>query len=629
MQGRLITLPQRGRGLGAVFAILILALPAAVVSAAERREVKEPYYGEVLFYFYQQKYFSALSHLMTSQQFERLGQHAEDAELLRGGMLLSYGQHVEAGRIFERLMEKGVAPALRDRIWFYLAKIRYQRGYVTDAEQALARIENNLPGELEDERRILEATLLMSRQEYRKAAERLESLNTKSSWSHYGRYNLGVALVKAGEPNKGIALLEQVGRLKSRDPELAALRDKANVALGFTYLQDGWPELARGYLERVRLNGLLSNKALLGMGWAYSARDDQERALVHWNELQNRNRLDAAVQESILAVPYALGKLGAYQQSLAKYEEAIDVYTQETNRLEASIDAIRAGKLGALLLQEDTAEEDGWFWKLERLPDAPESRYLQHLLAGHDFQEALKNYRDLRFVQARLEQWSSDIAIYGDMLSTRRAGFANRLPQVLRSKRVQDLPKLEAKRDALAAGLARIENEASTDALATPQEQEHLARLERIRDRLQRRVDPSADTQERFRRLEGLLIWNMAVDFKARQWESRKSLNELDRLLQESQTRRAALERAQQETPARFRAFDERIGALAPRIAQLRSRTQELARAQENYLGELAIAELRQQQERLATYLTQARFAVAQTYDRSSDGSAPAPVEAP
>lgn len=629
MRGHDITLPKRQPGRMAAWVFLALSFFTTVVGAAERREVKEPFYGEVLFYFYQQKYFSALSHLMTSQQFDRLGQHSDDAELLRGGMLLSYGQHVEAGRIFDRLMEKGVTPALRDRIWFYLAKIRYQRGYLEEAEQALARIENNLPGDLEDERRILDATLLMSRQEYRKAAERLEGLNTKSSWSHYGRYNLGVALVKAGEPNKGIALLEQVGRLKTQDPELMALRDKANVALGFTYLQDGWPELARGYLERVRLNGLLSNKALLGMGWAYSVRDDQERALVHWNELQNRNRLDAAVQESILAVPYALGKLGAYRQSLAKYEEAIDLYTNETNQLEASIGAIRAGKLGALLLQEDTAEERGWFWKLEHLPDAPESRYLEHLLAGHDFQEALKNYRDLRFVQARLEQWASDIAIYGDMLSTRRTGFANRLPQVLQSRRVQDLPKLKSKRDALAQALMRIENEASTDALATPKEQEQLARLERIRERLRRRIDTSEESQERFRRIQGLLTWNMAVDFKARQWEARKSLNELDGLLQESESRRVALELAQRETPARFRTFGERIEALAPRIQQLRARAQELARAQENYLGELAIAELRQQQERLATYLTQARFAVAQTYDRSSDGAVPPPPEAP
>ena len=609
----------------AAIAIFLTAGSASAATPGEPREVRNPFYGEVLFNFYQQKYFSALSHLMTDQHFGRLGQDTDDAELLRGGMLLSYGQHVEAGRIFEQLIERGAPPAVRDRVWFYLAKIRYQRGYLAEAEQALARIEGKLPGELEDERLILHAFLLMGRQEFRQAADLLAGMHSKSDWAHYGRYNLGVALIKAGETDKGVALLEQVGNTPVKGEELDALRDKANLALGFTYLQGGWPDLARTYLERVRLNGLLSNKALLGMGWALSARDQQESALVHWTELQDRNRLDAAVQESLLAVPYALGKLGAYQRSLEKYEEAIGVYTREMNRLDASIAAIRAGKLTALFLQEDPIEEMGWFWKLERLPDAPESHYLEHLLSGHDFQEALKNFRDLRFLQARLDQWSSDVGIYHDMLATRRDAFAKRLPVVLKSRRVQDLPKLTAARDRYAEELARIEQDANTDALASEKEQELLVRLERIRQRLARQVDATGEAQERYRQLRGLLTWDIAADFTSRLWQARKSLNELDRLLQEAGAHRTALERAQQEMPRTFDAFDVRIRGLTPRIAQLRGRAQELARAQETHLGELAIAELRQQQERLATYLTQARFAVAQIYDQSSSQGQGAP----
>ncbi len=601
-------------------ALLLLPGNAAVARSNEWRDVKEPHYGEVLFYFYQQKYFSALSHLMTGQHFARLGAHSEEAELLRGGMLLSYGQHVDAGRIFERLIEGGAPPAVRDRVWFYLAKIRYQRGYLAEAEQALAHISGRLPGDLENERLVLHAILLMGRQEYRQAADLLAGMRGKSDWAHYGRYNLGVALIKAGETEKGAALLEQVGNTPVGGEELNALRDKANVALGFTYLQDGWPELARTYLERVRLDGLLSNKALLGMGWAYSAREQQDRALVHWTELQGRNLLDAAVQESLMAVPYALGKLGAYQRSLEQYEAAIGIYTGEMVRLDNAVAAIRAGKLATLLLKEDPSEEMGWFWKLEQLPDTPENHYLAHLMAGHDFQEALKNYRDLRFVTARLDQWASDIGIYHDMLATRRTAFADRLPAALNSRRVQDLAKLAAERDRYAEELARIERDSDTTALATEKEQALLVRLERLRLRLSRQVDKRADTQERYRLLRGLLNWDIATDFSTRVWQARKVLNELDQLLQEAEARRAGLERAQQETPRRFEAFDVRIRALSPRIAQLRDRAQELARAQAAHLGELAVAELRQQQERLATYLTQARFAVAQIYDQSSSG---------
>jgi len=599
-------------------ALLLMAGNASGAKSKTPREVKEPHYGEVLFYFYQQKYFSALTHLMAAQHFKQLGVQASEGELLRGGMLLSYGQHIEAGRIFDQLIEDGAPLAVRNRAWFYLAKIRYQRGYLEEAEQAVARIEGALPGELEDERLILHALLMMARQDYQQAADLMAGMRSKSDWVHYGRYNLGVALIKAGETDKGVVLLDQVGNTPVKGEELDALRDKANVALGFTFLQGGQYDLARKYLERVRLNGLLSNKALLGMGWAHSANDQMERALVHWTELHDRSRLDSAVQESLLAVPYALGKLGAYQRSLEKYEEAIDVYVREMKRLDASIAAIRAGKLMGLFLQEDPIEEMGWFWNLEKLPDTPESHYLEHLLSGHDFQEALKNYRDLRFLQARLDQWSSDVGIYQDMLDARRAAFAKRLPAVQQSRRAQDLAKLTAARTGYADELARIESESRVEALATDKEQELLARLERIRQLLARQVDATSEAQQRYHLLRGLLTWDITADFASRLWQAKSSLNELDRLLQEAGTRRDALERAQQEMPRAFQAFDERIRELLPRIRQLRGTSNELARAQEVHLGELAITELLRQQERLATYLTQARFAVAQIYDQSS-----------
>ncbi len=53
-------------------------------------------------------------------------------------MYLSYGHHLEAAEIFERLLADNVAPDIRDRTWFFLAKIWYQRGYL-DKSQAGAR----------------------------------------------------------------------------------------------------------------------------------------------------------------------------------------------------------------------------------------------------------------------------------------------------------------------------------------------------------------------------------------------------------------------------------------------------------------------------------------------------------
>ena len=39
--------------------------------------VRDPYYGDALFYFYQQRYFTSVTGLMVSQHFDRLSHHAD------------------------------------------------------------------------------------------------------------------------------------------------------------------------------------------------------------------------------------------------------------------------------------------------------------------------------------------------------------------------------------------------------------------------------------------------------------------------------------------------------------------------------------------------------------------------
>jgi tetratricopeptide (TPR) repeat protein len=226
------------------------------------RPVTAPHYGDTLFHFYQDKYFSAVTGLMVSQHFTRLAPHDDDSEILRGGLLLSYGMHREAGQIFAQLIERGAPPKVRDRAWYYLAKIRWQRGLNADAESALAKIEGKLPGELEDDRGLLQANLLMARNEFAGAAEVLRGMAPKdnakkpSQASLYARFNLGVALVKSGDVAGGSALLDEVGRMPGADEEQRSLRDRANVALGFAALQDGRSDDARTVLQRVRLQSL-------------------------------------------------------------------------------------------------------------------------------------------------------------------------------------------------------------------------------------------------------------------------------------------------------------------------------------------------------------------------------------
>jgi len=605
--------------LTAVVAIASGAVCSVAIAADPAHVVKDPYYGDALFYFYQQRYFTALTDLMVSQYFGRVAHHADEAEVLRGGLYLTYGLHREAAEIFAQIIDKGAPPAVRDRAWYYLAKIRYQRGFLEQAQEALGRIKGRLPGDLEEDRRLLEANVLMARGDFAAAAQSLKPLAGEGKAAIYARYNLGVAMIKNGQPVEGSQILDAIGVGPATSEEFRSLRDKANVALGFAALQDKNPEQARTYLERVRLSGMLADKALLGFGWAADELGRPSDALVPWTELAERNASDPAVLEAKLAVPYALAQMSAYPQALEKYRAAIGTFDQENVSLDESIAAIRDGKLLDGLLASNPGEEMGWFWNIDRLPDLPHARHLVEMLALHEFQEAFKSYRDLQFLDKNLRNWQDNLGIIEDMLANRRQAFAERLPQVQAAERQIGIESLERRRDALAGELALAEEQADGLAFADGNERALLQRLERVRATLAHEsADPQVEAaRERYRRAAGAMQWQLAQEFPPRLWDAKKDLRQLGSELEQARVRDAELTRAQKEEPQRFEQFAARIAALQQRIRALVPRVEALLRLQRGAVQEMAVAELQEQKERLASYGTQARFAVAQIYDRA------------
>lgn len=604
-------------------AILSCAIATALVAGAASAApagpatIRDPHYGDALFYFYQDRYFTSLTGLMASQHFGRVSQHDDEAEILRGGLFLSYGLHREAAQVFTRVLDRNAAPAVADRAWLYLAKISYQRGLQPQAEQAIDRVGGSLPPALHEERLLLQAQLLMARADYAAAAKVLSAASSPAS--RYARFNLGVALIRSGEGARGTALLDELGRAPVAEEEGRGLRDRANVVLGFTALQERQPKQARGYLERVRLEAMYSNKALLGFGWAAAQLEQPKLALVPWVELAGRDAGDAAVLEAQLAVPYAFGELGASAQSLRLYEQALAVFSRESVRLDESVASIRAGQLIDGLLAVDGGEEMGWFAKIDRLPEMPHGSHLAPVLAEHAFQEGFKNYRDLLFLERNLRRWRDDLGVLGDMLEHRREAFGQRLPAVRAGQAALDVDALQARRSQLGGELARIEAQGDEAALATVRERELAARLARVQQALERAGDDArADKlRDRARRVAGALAWQQAEQYPQRLWQAKKAMRDIDALLPQARLSAEALTQARTGEPANFDAFATRLVALEARIDLLLPQAAELAQAQRAVVQELAAAVLLRQKERLAEYASQARFAVAQLYDRA------------
>lgn len=603
---------------------------AASAPAAEWPEpavVEDAHYGEVLFYFYQEQYFPAIVRLLAAQERSRLEHHADEAELLLGGLYLSYGQHLQAADIFERLLAGDVAPAVRDRTWFFLAKIRYQRAYPEDAERALANIAGALPAPLEAERQMLAAQLLIDSGRFDDAIARLQGWEGAPGWTSYARFNLGVALARSGRLADSAAVLDEVGQLETGGEELDALQDKANLALGYTLLQGEQPLQAKVPLQRVRLSGPFSNKALLGAGWADAELGAWDRALVPWMELADRNLLDPAVQESLLAVPYAMVNLAAPSEAADRYLLAINAFSGEVARIDRTIERIETGELLEDFLVEDPRHASGWYWKLGELPDDVESRYLYHLLATHEFQEGLKNYRDLRFLSNNLTDWQQRVGVFRDMLETRQYAYAERLPRIEAALGEADLDRLVDHKLALDARLNGIE--ASGDSLALATEDEfrlwgEIALLERS-PALSADIPEAAVARDKLKLLKGVLQWQLDKAFKARLWSARRDLRLAGEALVETHRARRSVDQAMREQPGVFAAFDRRVSMLAPRIESILARVDDAAQRQRAYLQAIAVEELEAQKQRLETYTVQARFALAAIYDRASAAGNPSP----
>jgi tetratricopeptide (TPR) repeat protein len=613
-------------GLVAVCAALLGSGAAAAAKESQRREIRDLHYGDVLFQFFQDDYFDAVVRLEAARDFGRLPNHAADAELLAGGMYLSLGLHAEADRIFNRLLAGSVDPSVADRAFFYLARIGYQRGHYQQAARNIAQIRGPLPGELEPERRLLESNVLMALGRYAEAAAALRVWDDESSWAAFARFNLGVALVRSGDSVQGRMLLESVGGAPAVSEEQRSLRDRANLALGFALLQERSGHAAAAALSRVRLDGPFTNRALLGLGWAEADAQRPDRALVPWLALRDRPLLDSSVQESLLAVPYAYARLASNGQAAQHYRQAVQSYLRESGRIDESIAAIeRGGFLEAILASSPRGGDVGWFWQLEQIPDAPHTRYLYHLLASHEFQEGLKNYRDLRIMQVNLERWQQSLDSFDDMIAARTRASAEREPRKADTLARTDVEALAARQAGLAARVAAIESARDVAALASGDEARQWRTLQGIEQRFSALPPgPGRDSlADRARMLRGALTWQMDAQYKRRLQLVKRGLAEIDAQLGEARGRVGLVHEASTQAPLDTTGFAARIAELRSRIARIGPGIDAATRAQESVLAKLAVHELAAQKKRLASYATQAQFALAAIYDGAAAKVAP------
>jgi tetratricopeptide (TPR) repeat protein len=414
--------------------------------------VQAPHYGDTLFHFYQDRYFSAITGLMVSQHFGRVAPHDDEAEVLRGGMLLSYGLHQQAAEVFAQLIDRQAAPAVRDRAWFFLARIRHQRELLDASQEALDRIA--APSADGAGRRAAVAASAIDDGapgpcRRRRAAARPQGqsrprASTRAStwaWPDPRR-----------QRERGQGLAGRRGPRARRQRRNARLRDRANLALGFAALQAEEPREARAALQRVRLNAQQSNKALLGFGWAATALKDPQLALVPFTELAGRSPADSAVLEAQIALPYAMAEFGAYSRALEGYQQAVTRFGSERQRLQASHHQHPQRRPGAGLLAHNPGEAGlGAFSQVENCHPCRMRPNWHRCWPGMTFSRPTATCATCSLCRPIWRAGWPTWALSATCWPTASWPFAQKLPAVRAQSGAINLPALQQRYDTLAA----------------------------------------------------------------------------------------------------------------------------------------------------------------------------------
>jgi chromosome segregation ATPase len=247
-------------------------------------------------------------------------------------------------------------------------------------------------------------------------------------------------------------------------------------------------------------------------------------------------------------------------------------------------------------------------------------------MASNRFQEGLKTYRDLLYLNRNLDHWVESLGAFDDILDTRQRAYEQRLPKIDESLGSVDLDAMLAKRVELESRVQAIERTEDVVALGTAKEQETWKTLTEMEPKLAGLPNDaeSDEIREKQKFMKGLLSWDLQRDYKARLWAEKKSLGDLDRQLREAQRRHHQVSAARDDWPEKFTALTARIESLRPRVAGMQANAQAALVKQQSFLQDLAVAELKAQRDRLNTYMIQARFSLASIYDRAAQAPAAA-----
>ena len=322
--------------------------------------------------------------------------------LMLAKLYLDLGHLAQAQSLVQATPKSLELEAYKNEILLKLASELYNQQLFNQSKTVLKQINNNLSRKLQEKRQLQEGMTHLALKDYRSASKAFDKISNKSTSGAYAQYNLGIALLNRKKFDDGIETLDKLGQNNFTSDELKNLKDQTNLSLGFLYMRAQEPDLARKYLQRIRLSSTLSNQALLGLGLAESIDNNNREALIPLLELHDRPAFDHAVIESYLAVPHALAKLGSDNNALKYYELAVALFEQQIS--------------ATTNLSTQLQKTPQYISEIHQLPKYSKSNPTEVLLARLEstlignatYSITSRSYTKLRTLKAEMPEWKKD-----------------------------------------------------------------------------------------------------------------------------------------------------------------------------------------------------------------------------
>ncbi|GAC15556.1 hypothetical protein GLIP_2935 [Aliiglaciecola lipolytica E3] len=598
-------------------------------------------YQEILYFYFQQDFYQALTQFEVIQQacpnaLSQISQPGVDPNLLKGGISLAYGLEEQAADIFNQLLVQVATPETQTQAWFLLGKSLFEKQQYELASSILNKINVNsadehLQTQDKDQWLYIQSQLFnwqntQSTNVARDNSYWLTELSEDSVYRQYVIYNQGLAQLQSNQYVQAVDTLEQLGTAQTSildtflggwwspltdvdQTEMDALRDRANLTIGYAHLKNQQGLKALNAFNRVRLDSLDTDSALLGYGWAAAQREEYQIALSAWQKLQSMPRSNEYIMESYLASAYAFEQAFAPTQALNNLQRGLKRFAQEKQMLQSHQQSIN----------------DQFFLNLAKNKDWSKQipSHLSEVMLSKDFRNQMTWLEESLALQARFDDWQQRLLTFNLMLDERQQESLKRQQALKQNDLLSKLAEYEALRDSLKATLANANLQPRI--LANEEELAWQARLDRAQQRHkditegwlalnQKPLKPRY--QARLQRLEGIMIWNAAESLAKRRWQAQKLLNEVDTLIAKTAKQQAQLVAQLNQTPE-YQSQRQRIMQLQQDLAVQQERNQALQTQHLANLNVLFIEQINQQIAQLDSYNLQAQLALVRLNDKA------------